>query len=83
MLEHLGAGLDDYLAKVPASEIEAQITLCSRCGNTETCDSCLRDGREIFDMGFCPNYWSLTAHSKTVASTSRRLRWPCCWDTGR
>ncbi len=68
MLTHLGASLDDYIRKVPSSDIEKHIRNCSQCAQLETCDACLRDGRNILDMNFCSNYGLLIAHSKTIAA---------------
>ncbi len=68
MLTHLGASLDDYVRNIPKLEIEKHIHNCGQCAQFETCDTCLRDGRIILDMNFCPNYGSLTAHSRTIAA---------------
>ena len=67
MLTHLGASLEDYTRIIPRPEIEKHVRNCKQCVEYETCDTCLRDGRVIFDMNFCPNYGSLTAHSRTIA----------------
>ena len=67
MLTHLGASLEDYTRIIPRSEIEKHVRNCTQCAELETCDACLRDGRVILDMHFCPNYGSLTAHSRTIA----------------
>jgi hypothetical protein len=83
MLGHLGARLDDYLANVPEHEIETHIASCWQCDNTATCDLCLRDGRVLFDMGFCPNYGSLIGHSKTIASRRQPPRWTRRWRMAR
>jgi hypothetical protein len=68
MLTHLGVNLDDYIHKVPSSDIEKHIFNCTQCAQFETCDTCLRDGRIILDMNFCPNYGLLTSHSRTIAA---------------
>lgn len=70
MLEYLGVDLTDYLRKIPVSDVEQHISNCKKCENTETCDACLRDGRQMANMNFCPNYQSLTLHSKTFARRS-------------
>ena len=67
MLTHLGASLEDYTRIIPRSEIEKHVRNCKQCAELETCDACLRDGSVILDMNFCPNYGSLTAHSRTIA----------------
>ena len=71
MLEYLGVDLTDYLRKVPASDVEQHVSRCKKCEYTEICDACLRDGRQVANMHFCPNYQSLTLHSKTFAKRSR------------
>ncbi|MCK5639806.1 MAG: hypothetical protein KAJ19_03375 [Gammaproteobacteria bacterium] len=67
MLTFLGADLDEYLDKVPREEIEKHIHNCKECKALQTCDDCLGNGRPVSDMNFCPNYRSLTLHSKTLA----------------
>ena len=66
MLKFLGANQDEYLRAVPAADINRQIHLCSHCKATDICDSCLRDGKRIVNMKFCPNHESLSEQSKTV-----------------
>ena len=66
MLKFLGASPDEYLSVVPAADINQQIHRCIHCRTTEICDNCLRDGKRIVNMNFCPNHRSLTEHSKTV-----------------
>jgi hypothetical protein len=70
MLEYLGVDLTDYLRKVPVSDVEQHMSRCKKCKNTEICDACLRDGKQVANMHFCPNYQSLTLHSKTFAKRS-------------
>ena len=67
MLAFLGADLDEYLKNVPREEIEKHIRNCEGCKALDSCDDCLQDGKAILDMNFCPNYRSLTQHSKTLA----------------
>ena len=66
MLKFLGADHDEYLRAVPATDINQQIHRCSHCKALDICDSCLRDGKKLGNMDFCPNHKSLTEHSKTI-----------------
>ena len=66
MLKFLGVNQDEYLRSVPAADINQQIHRCSHCNALEACDSCLRDGKWIVDMNFCPNHQSLLEHSDTI-----------------
>ncbi len=68
MLSHLGADIDDYIRKLPVNEIENQLRDCFNCEELAKCDTCLRDGKVVFDMNFCPNYRPLIESSKTVAN---------------
>ncbi|NOZ53310.1 MAG: hypothetical protein GXP08_09225 [Gammaproteobacteria bacterium] len=70
MLSYLGVNFDQYINKIPPAIILKHIADCETCPNTTTCDKCLRDGQIINDMGFCPNYQSLTAQSKTLFHTT-------------
>ena len=70
MLQFLGADVDEYIHKVPASDINMHIHRCWRCSEHDTCDSCLRDGKHIAEMKFCPNHQSLTKHSRTLSGKS-------------
>ena len=67
MLKYLGANQDEYLRAVPAADINQQIHRCSHCKAPDICDSCLRDGKRIVGMDFCPNHKSITEHSKTIS----------------
>ena len=69
MLAYLGVDQGVYLRKVPNSMIEQQIYRCSQCTNTEICDDCLLDRRDVNDMHFCPNYTSLLAQSRHLCKT--------------
>ena len=64
MLEHIGVDQRAYLRKVPRPLVEQQMSRCARCAAVDLCDACLRDGRCLVDMHFCPNYASLMAQSK-------------------
>jgi len=66
MLAFLGINQDEYLRAVPAADINQHIHRCSHCKELDICDSCLRDGKSIVNMNFCPNHMSLTGHSKTI-----------------
>ena len=66
MLEFLGADQDEYLRAVPATDINQQIHRCTHCKAPDICDSCLRDGKMIVNMKFCPNHKDITEHSKTI-----------------
>ena len=66
MLAFLGINQDEYLRAVPPADINQQIHRCSHCKELDICDSCLRDGKSIVNMNFCPNHKSLTEHSNTI-----------------
>jgi hypothetical protein len=68
MLAFIGIRLDDYLTRIPYDAIQRHITNCAACPNIPTCDHCLRDGRFVSDMNFCPNYQSLMAYSRIMPS---------------
>ena len=68
MLAFIGIRLDDYLSRIPHDAIQRHITNCAACPNIPTCDQCLRDGRFVRDMNFCPNYQSLMAYSRIMPS---------------
>jgi hypothetical protein len=74
MIAFLGANLDDYVRFVPAKDILAHVGRCTKCSTADICDSCLRDGKVVQNMNFCPNYRSLTVHSKTLASQVSKHR---------
>jgi hypothetical protein len=56
------------LNRIPHNAIQQHITNCAACPNIPTCDHCLRDGRFVSDMNFCPNYQSLMAYSRIMPS---------------
>ena len=66
MLKFLGVDQSEYLEAVTAAEINQQINRCSHCNALEACDSCLRDGKWITNLNFCPNHTSILKHSDTV-----------------
>ena len=66
MLRFLGVNQDEYLRVVPAADINRQIHRCSHCNALDICDSCLRDGKSIANLNFCPNHKSLIEHSNTI-----------------
>ena len=66
MLQFLGADQNEFLRAVPVSDVNRLIERCSSCGTVDICDGCLRDGHRVDSMSFCPNYRSLSEHSKTV-----------------
>jgi hypothetical protein len=66
MLQFLGANQDEYLRTIPAAVINREISRCSRCKTQDICDSSLRDGKQIANMTFCPNYKSLIKHSTAI-----------------
>lgn len=71
MLSYLGVNFDQYINKTPLPIISKHIRNCSACQNTVTCDTCLRDGRIINDMNFCPNHQSLLVQSRLLAEETR------------
>jgi len=66
MLKFLGVDQSEYLKAVPAADINQQIHRCSHCNALEICDNCLRDGKWITNLDFCPNHNSILKHSDTV-----------------
>lgn len=66
MLKFLGADPDEYLDTVPIEDIDQQIERCSLCSSPDYCDRCLRDGKQVKNMDFCPNHPSISKHSKTI-----------------
>ena len=66
MLEFLGVDIDKYIKIVPQQDIAKHIRNCTACPEIPTCDACLRDGKPVNSMYFCPNFKSLTKHSKTL-----------------
>lgn len=67
MLTYLGADVDTYVHTVPIQELDVEMQHCAGCAMVKTCDACLRDGRRIVDMNFCPVYRSVTRHSRLLA----------------
>ena len=65
MLSYLHVDVDQYVCKIPVEDIQHHIENCSQCRGLDVCDSCLRDGKVVHNMDFCPNYWSLIEHSKS------------------
>lgn len=70
MLHFLGIRVEDYVAHIPSYEVKKQVLHCKKCPNTDTCDQCLRDGKFIPDMHFCPNYRSLMTYSRIMPPTA-------------
>ena len=66
MLKFLGVDQSEYLKAVPNADINQQIHRCSHCNALDICDSCLRDGKWITNLNFCPNHDSILKHSDTV-----------------
>ena len=66
MLKFLGVDQSEYLKAVPAADINQQIHNCSHCNALDICDRCLRDGKWITNLNFCPNHKSILKHSDTV-----------------
>lgn len=68
MLQFLGADQNEFLRAVPAADVNRLMERCSSCTTVDVCDGCLRDGHRVDSMGFCPNYRSLSEHSKTICN---------------
>jgi len=66
MLAFLGIELESYVRHIPEQLIAQHVRQCAACPNIPECDSCLRDGRFIADMNFCPNYRSLMICSRKM-----------------
>ncbi len=66
MLHFIGIKVKDFVDRVPEMQVKKHIVRCKRCPNIDTCDQCLRDGKFISDMHFCPNYKSLMTYSKVM-----------------
>jgi hypothetical protein len=69
MLHFIGIRVEDYVSRIPRSEVKKQVLRCKNCPNVETCDECLRDGKFMSDMHFCPNYQSLMTYSRLMPET--------------
>lgn len=67
LLNYVGADVDTYVHAVPASELDMEMQRCAQCTAVKTCDACLRDGKCVTDMSFCPVYGSVTRHSRLLA----------------
>ncbi|HEY5602810.1 MAG TPA: hypothetical protein VIM41_06850 [Gammaproteobacteria bacterium] len=66
MLHFIGLRVKDFVDRVPEYQVKKHIVRCRRCPNTGTCDECLRDGKFMSDMHFCPNYKSLMRYSRIM-----------------
>ena len=66
MLHYIGIRVEDFVRRIPERQVKKHIVRCKRCPNTDTCDQCLRDGKFVSDMHFCPNYKSLMTYSKIM-----------------
>lgn len=66
MLSFLGIKLNDYVNHVPEQIVLKHISKCIACQATRECDRCLRDGRFVADLKFCPNYRSLMHCSRMM-----------------
>lgn len=62
MMRRLHVSPADYLHRVPAEEIRAQVETCTACPHQFLCDAALAVGRtERQDLSFCPNRSALLA----------------------
>ena len=66
MLHYIGIRVEDFVKRLPERQVKKHIVRCRRCPNIDTCDQCLRDGKFVKDMHFCPNYKSLMSYSKIM-----------------
>jgi len=66
MLKFVGVDQSEYLEVVPTADINRQIHRCSHCNALDICDGCLRDGKWIENLSFCPNHKSILKHSDTI-----------------
>jgi hypothetical protein len=66
MLAFLGIDPAKYVRHIPEQVIAQHIARCHTCPNIPDCDRCLRDGRYVPDMHFCPNFQSLMYYSRTM-----------------
>lgn len=69
MLHFIGIRVEDYVSRIPSSDVKKQVLRCKKCPNLEICDECLRDGKFMSDMHFCPNYQSLMTYSRLMPDT--------------
>ncbi|MCI0506816.1 MAG: hypothetical protein L0Z73_12005 [Gammaproteobacteria bacterium] len=66
MLHFIGIQVKDFVDRVPEYQVKRHIIRCKNCPNTDICDQCLRDGKFVSDMHFCPNYKSLMSYSRIM-----------------
>lgn len=66
MLHYIGIHVEDFVKRIPEWQVKKHIVRCRNCVNTSICDQCLRDGKFVKDMHFCPNYKSLMSLSKVM-----------------
>ena len=62
MLNHAGISRARYLRKARPLTIEKHLLVCECCGNTDICDKCLEQGKDIPEYTFCRNYLELTLY---------------------
>ena len=61
MLRVLGISLERYTRQAPVRDIERHIRACAACVDLKRCGACLRSGKPVPDMSFCPNQTALRA----------------------
>ena len=62
MLSHAGIKRSRYLRKAGPLTIEKHLLVCKRCGTTDICDECLKQGKDIPEDSFCRNFRELTRY---------------------
>ena len=66
MLHYIGVRVEDFVKRTPEWQVKKHVVRCRSCTNINICDQCLRDGKYVSDMHFCPNYSSLMSLSKIM-----------------
>lgn len=56
MLDHIGITRSRYLHKTSPLMLEKHLLVCEHCKTTDTCDECLKHGKNITEHTFCRNY---------------------------
>lgn len=67
MLKYLHVDVDRYVDVVQEDTLTIHLNRCAACASAIACDECLRDGRRVYDLHFCPNYDELIAESRLMS----------------
>ena len=62
MLDHAGVKRSRFLRKAHPLAVEKHLLVCQHCTTTKTCDEYLKNGSDIPEHSFCPNFRELSRY---------------------